>query len=106
MSTGPSIADLLEQTNRELAGTDARVYRRGPDLPGAQNRPLPAGAVRGGSEEEPAHHPLGDEPSQPLVGRGGDGGSRGMKSMGQLAFSRYDAGPGCCDRFRRQAAIG
>lgn len=23
-----SIADLLEQTNRELAGTDARVYRR------------------------------------------------------------------------------
>jgi hypothetical protein len=28
MSTGPSIADLLEQTNRELAGTDARVYRR------------------------------------------------------------------------------
>lgn len=24
----PSIADLLEQTNRELAGTDARVYRR------------------------------------------------------------------------------
>jgi hypothetical protein len=28
MSAGPSIADLLEQTNRELAGTDARVYRR------------------------------------------------------------------------------
>jgi hypothetical protein len=28
MSTGPSLADLLEQTNRELAGTDARVYRR------------------------------------------------------------------------------
>ena len=28
MSTSPSIADLLEQTNRELAGTDARVYRR------------------------------------------------------------------------------
>ena len=28
MSTGPSIADLLEQTNRQLAGTDARVYRR------------------------------------------------------------------------------
>ena len=24
----PSNADLLEQTNRELAGTDARVYRR------------------------------------------------------------------------------
>ena len=24
----PSIADLLEQTNRELAGTDARLYRR------------------------------------------------------------------------------
>jgi hypothetical protein len=24
----PSIADLLEQTNRRLAGTDARVYRR------------------------------------------------------------------------------
>lgn len=24
----PSIADLLEATNRELAGTDARVYRR------------------------------------------------------------------------------
>jgi hypothetical protein len=28
MSAAPSIADLLEQTNRELAGTDARVYRR------------------------------------------------------------------------------
>jgi hypothetical protein len=28
MSAGPSIADLLEQTNRALAGTDARVYRR------------------------------------------------------------------------------
>jgi hypothetical protein len=28
MSASPSIADLLEQTNRELAGTDARVYRR------------------------------------------------------------------------------
>lgn len=28
MSVVPSIADLLEQTNRELAGTDARVYRR------------------------------------------------------------------------------
>ncbi len=28
MSAGPSIADLLEQTNRDLAGTDARVYRR------------------------------------------------------------------------------
>jgi len=28
MSNSPSIADLLEQTNRELAGTDARVYRR------------------------------------------------------------------------------
>lgn len=28
MSRGPSIADLLEQTNRDLAGTDARVYRR------------------------------------------------------------------------------
>ena len=28
MSKSPSIADLLEQANRELAGTDARVYRR------------------------------------------------------------------------------
>ncbi len=28
MSAVPSIADLLERTNRELAGTDARVYRR------------------------------------------------------------------------------
>ena len=28
MTKSPSIADLLEQTNRELAGTDARVYRR------------------------------------------------------------------------------
>jgi hypothetical protein len=28
VSTSPSIADLLEQTNRDLAGTDARVYRR------------------------------------------------------------------------------
>lgn len=28
MSTSTSIADLLERTNRELAGTDARVYRR------------------------------------------------------------------------------
>jgi hypothetical protein len=28
MSSGPSIADLLEETNRQLAGTDARVYRR------------------------------------------------------------------------------
>ena len=28
MSKSPSIADLLEQTTRELAGTDARVYRR------------------------------------------------------------------------------
>jgi hypothetical protein len=27
-STSPSIADLLEATSRELAGTDARVYRR------------------------------------------------------------------------------
>ena len=28
MNAGPSLADLLEQTNRDLAGTDARVYRR------------------------------------------------------------------------------
>lgn len=28
MNALPSIADLLEQANRELAGTDARVYRR------------------------------------------------------------------------------
>ena len=28
MSAGPSIADLLEQSHQELAGTDARVYRR------------------------------------------------------------------------------
>ena len=28
MSASPSIADLLEQSHRELAGTDARVYRR------------------------------------------------------------------------------
>ncbi|EAQ76433.1 MULTISPECIES: hypothetical protein [unclassified Synechococcus] len=28
MSVGPSIADLLAQTNRQLSGTDARVYRR------------------------------------------------------------------------------
>jgi hypothetical protein len=28
MSAGPSIADLLEQSHRELAGTDARIYRR------------------------------------------------------------------------------
>ena len=28
MSAVPSIADLLEQSHRELAGTDARVYRR------------------------------------------------------------------------------
>ena len=28
MTAGPSIADLLEQANRDLAGTDARVYRR------------------------------------------------------------------------------
>ena len=28
MGTTPSIADLLEATSRELAGTDARVYRR------------------------------------------------------------------------------
>lgn len=28
MSTGPSIADLLEQSHRDLAATDARVYRR------------------------------------------------------------------------------
>ena len=28
MSAGASIADLLEQTNKALAGTDARVYRR------------------------------------------------------------------------------
>jgi len=27
-SASPSIADLLETTTRELAGTDARVYRR------------------------------------------------------------------------------
>jgi hypothetical protein len=27
-STTPSIADLLEATNRELAGSDARLYRR------------------------------------------------------------------------------
>jgi len=27
-SASPSIADLLEATSRELAGTDARVYRR------------------------------------------------------------------------------
>jgi len=28
MTPGPSIADLLEETSRQLAGTDARVYRR------------------------------------------------------------------------------
>jgi hypothetical protein len=28
MSAGPSIADLLEQSHRELASTDARIYRR------------------------------------------------------------------------------
>jgi hypothetical protein len=28
MGATPSIADLLETTSRELAGTDARVYRR------------------------------------------------------------------------------
>ena len=28
MGSSPSIADLLEATSRELAGTDARVYRR------------------------------------------------------------------------------
>jgi len=28
MSAGPSIADLLEQSHRDLAATDARVYRR------------------------------------------------------------------------------
>jgi hypothetical protein len=28
MGSTPSIADLLEATSRELAGTDARVYRR------------------------------------------------------------------------------
>lgn len=28
MSAGPSIADLLEQSHRGLAATDARVYRR------------------------------------------------------------------------------
>jgi hypothetical protein len=27
-SASPSVADLLEATSRELAGTDARVYRR------------------------------------------------------------------------------
>lgn len=27
-SASPSIADLLEATSRELAGTDARIYRR------------------------------------------------------------------------------
>jgi hypothetical protein len=28
MSAGPSIADLLEQSHRDLASTDARIYRR------------------------------------------------------------------------------
>ncbi|MFM9046121.1 MAG: hypothetical protein ACKOOH_00380 [Cyanobium sp.] len=28
MSAGPSIADLLEQSHRQLASTDARIFRR------------------------------------------------------------------------------
>jgi hypothetical protein len=61
MSTGPSLADLLEQTNRELAGTDARVYRRVADH-----------LQRTGSALEALKdsQPVGTQAPQALLGKG------------------------------------
>jgi hypothetical protein len=61
MSTGPSIADLLEQTNRELAGTDARVYRRVAD-----HLQRSAAALQALQEAQQG----GTQPPQALLGKG------------------------------------
>jgi hypothetical protein len=61
MSAGPSIADLLEQTNRELAGTDARVYRRMAD-----HLQRTGAALHDLQDAQPA---AGHDP-KPLLGRG------------------------------------
>ena len=73
MSNSPSIADLLEQTNRELAGTDARVYRRvGEHLQrsGAalQNLKDQDGGVEGEKGRE-------SEPTETKCGRNHEGGN-------------------------------
>jgi hypothetical protein len=61
MNAVPSIADLLEQTNRELAGTDARVYRR-----------LAEHLQRSGSALEALQDPQsgGTQPPKALMGKG------------------------------------
>jgi hypothetical protein len=61
MSAGPSIADLLEQTNRELAGTDARVYRRVAD-----HLQRSAASLQALRDPEPG----GPQPPQALLGKG------------------------------------
>jgi hypothetical protein len=61
MNAGPSIADLLEQTNRELAGTDARVYRRVADH--LQRTGSALAALQGAPPGEP-------QAPQALLGKG------------------------------------
>jgi hypothetical protein len=61
MSAVPSIADLLEQTNRELAGTDARVYRRVADH-------LQRSSAALQDLQDP--QPVGTQASKALLGRG------------------------------------
>ena len=61
MREGSSIADLLEQTNRGLAGTDARVYRR-----------LAAHLQRSGSALQALQEgqPGATQPPKTLLGKG------------------------------------
>lgn len=61
MSAGPSIADLLEQSHRDLAATDARVYRRV-----ATHLERSASALKALEEEQP-EAPC---PGKLLLGRG------------------------------------
>jgi len=61
MSTGPSIADLLEQANRELAGTDARVYRQVAD-----HLQRSGSALQALQEAQPG----GTKPPKALLGEG------------------------------------
>ncbi len=61
MSAVPSIADLLEQTNRELAGTDARVYRRVADHLQRSSAVL---------HDLQDHHPAGRHDPKAMLGKG------------------------------------
>jgi hypothetical protein len=61
VSSSPSIADLLEQTNRELAGTDARVYRRV-----GEHLQRTGAALQGLQDAEKTHSPA----SKALLGQG------------------------------------